>query len=278
MKATKSSTILERGVRLEPFLKWPGGKRWFANRHLELVPEFSGKYIEPFAGSASLFFALSPKKAILSDVNPELANVYREVKLRHQKVLSLLQEHAARHSDKYYYQVRSENPTGKTERAARFIYLNRSCFNGIYRVNLKGEFNVPKGSKEKIILETDDFAATSKRLRGAKILCRDFEKVIDLAQNDDLVFADPPYTVRHNNNGFIKYNENLFSWSDQERLAAALARAVKRGAKILATNANHSSLVELYSAYGFATQPLSRFSSISGKGGARKMYEELLIC
>lgn len=277
MTATPPGSRTAQAVHQEPFLKWPGGKRWFANRHLDLVPGFSGTYIEPFAGSASLFFALSPKSAILSDVNSELANAYREIKLRHQRVFALLQMHAQRHSEEYYYRVRQESPTEKSERAARFIYLNRSCFNGIYRVNLKGEFNVPKGSKDKIILDTDDFAATSRRLRGTKILCKDFEPVIDLAQDDDFVFADPPYTVRHNNNGFIKYNENLFSWSDQERLAAALARAAKRGAKILATNANHTSLVEMYSSYGFHTRPISRYSSISGKGGARKMYEELVI-
>ncbi len=262
---------------LPPFLKWPGGKRWFVGKHLSEVPEFSGTYFEPFLGSASLFFALRPKKSVLSDMNSELVNVYRVMKTRPHKLFSSLQSHAAKHSDSYYYAVRSESPRTTLEKAARFLYLNRACFNGIYRVNAKGEFNVPKGSKEKVILDTDNFGAVAKQLRASEIHVSDFENVIDKAQKSDLIFADPPYTVRHNNNGFINYNEKLFSWQDQERLAASLARAAKRGAIVVATNANHSSVRELFEAHGFLTRPTSRFSSISGKGGARKMYEELII-
>jgi DNA adenine methylase len=117
--------------------------------------------------------------------------------------------------------------------------LNRTCFNGIYRVNLRGAFNVPKGTKSAVVLPTDDFSEAQRLLRRAKLLDGDFEEVIDQAQSGDLVFADPPYTVRHNNNGFIKYNEKLFSWDDQERLARVLTRAAKRGVKVVATNADH---------------------------------------
>ena len=262
---------------LLPFLKWPGGKRWFVGKHLSEVPSFGGTYFEPFLGSASLFFALRPPKAILSDMNGELVNVYRVMKSRPHKLFSLLQGHASKHSEQHYYSIRADVPKSTIEKAARFLYLNRSCFNGIYRVNARGEFNVPKGSKEKIILDGDDFGAISKQLRASEICVSDFEAIIDQAQGNDLIFADPPYTVRHNNNGFRSYNEKLFSWQDQERLAASLERATKRGAKVIATNANHASVKELFESHGFVTHPTSRFSSISGKGGARKMYEELII-
>jgi DNA adenine methylase len=163
------------------------------------------------------------------------------------------------------------------ERAARVIYLNRTCFNGIYRVNQDGKFNVPKGTRDSILFDTDDFAAAAKLLRRAEIRVADFEELVNEAKRTDLVFADPPYTVRHNLNGFIKYNEKLFSWDDQVRLAAALARARDRGAHIVSTNANHQSVRRLYRSHGFRLKRISRFSSISAAAESRRQFEELLI-
>lgn len=260
-----------------PFLKWPGGKRWFATNHRSMLPSRFNTYLEPFLGSGSVFFALRPKTAILSDANEELINVYHAVRHWPAAVLKRLQQHASSHSDNYYYEIRADIPTRVIDRAARTIYLNRTCFNGIYRVNLDGIFNVPRGTKDSVILETDDFAEVARVLRAAEILVSDFEAIIDRARRGDLVFADPPYTVRHNTNGFIKYNEKLFSWNDQERLAAALARARNRGAHIIATNANHESVRDLYEDYGFNHCSVSRFSSISATGDRRKQYEELVI-
>lgn len=260
-----------------PFLKWPGGKRWFANDVRKILPPTYGRYIEPFLGSASVFFAIRPETAILSDANSELIDTYRALRWRPAMVLKELKRHARRHSDNYYYDVRSSEAHTLVARAARMIYLNRTCFNGIYRVNLEGMFNVPRGTKDSVLLATDDFEAVGKLLRCAEIICSDFETVIDRANAGDLVFADPPYTVRHNTNGFIKYNEKLFSWHDQERLAATLNRARERGAHVICTNANHASVRELYSDLGFDHYAVSRFSSISANGTSRKQYEELVI-
>lgn len=275
--AYTSSDQLTTCKRLLPFLKWPGGKRWFTAKHLPELPTTFNRYFEPFMGSASVFFAIQPADAILSDRNPELVNLFNQMKTKHRLLHSLLKAHAASHSVSHYYAVRASSPTDALNRAARTLYLNRSCFNGIYRVNMRGEFNVPKGSKTEVLLDTDDFGATARSLKSAKIVCRDFESIIDQAESGDLIFADPPYTVQHNQNGFINYNEKLFSWKDQERLALSLRRARDRGVQIVATNANHSSLVKLFRSHGFSTKSLSRFSSISGKGESRKQYEEIII-
>jgi DNA adenine methylase len=192
-------------------------------------------------------------------------------------VVEALTKHAEKHSDAYYYEVRNETPKGAVARAARLIYLNRTCFNGIYRVNRKGQFNVPRGSKNTVFMESDDFASIASALRKAQLIAGDFSIAIDQAMSGDLVFADPPYTVRHNNNGFLHYNENIFSWSDQIRLADCLAQAMSRGAFVISTNANHESVRELYKERGFTFRTTSRFSAISGTGKDRGQYEELII-
>jgi DNA adenine methylase len=162
-------------------------------------------------------------------------------------------------------------------RAARMIYLNRTCFNGMYRVSLAGKFNVPKGTRSSVLLSTDNFKGVARVLRNAELLSCDFEQVIDRADQGDFVFADPPYTVNHNNNGFIRYNENLFSWRDQQRLAAALARARDRGAIVIATNAAHGSIKKLYWKFGFNVRSVYRFSSISSTAINRKQFGEIII-
>jgi DNA adenine methylase len=260
-----------------PFLKWAGGKRWLTNNPEFNVPEFSGRYIEPFLGSGSIFFSLQPKDAILSDLNSELIATYVALRDEHANVSQFLKKHARNHSKKYYYKVRDEmKPRSTAGRAARFLYLNRTCWNGLYRVNLAGKFNVPKGTKSNVILETDDFDSVSKALSRAKLICCDFEAIIDQAQSDDLIYADPPYTVRHNMNGFIKYNEVLFSWEDQKRLRAALLRASARGAKFLLSNADHASVRELYADIA-SVRVVNRASIISGDRAARGTTTELLV-
>jgi len=262
---------------LVPFLKWPGGKRWFIQRYPDIFPSKFGTYFEPFLGGASVFFHLRPRGAVLGDINADLVATYQGIKANWRRLEELLEVHSKKHSDAYYYKVRAECPSDPVERAARLIYLNRTCFNGIYRVNLKGEFNVPRGTKDTVLLDTDNFEEMSKALRGAEILNQDFEFLIDQAGKDDLIFADPPYTVRHNFNGFIKYNEKLFSWQDQVRLAHALNRARKRGAMVVATNANHDSVMTLYGDLGFDLETASRYSAISASSEGRTQYEELVI-
>lgn len=267
----------ERGPPLTPLLKWPGGKRWFVYKHIDLVPKKFTNYIEAFAGSASLFFALRPKNAILCDSNRELIDTYRAIRSRSRMVMEALRVHAQNHSDEYYYRVREQNPSDLVEKAARMIYLNRTCFNGIYRVSKSGRFNVPRGTKNAVILDTDDFTAVASALRGTKLIAGDFSLAINEADENDFVFADPPYTVQHNNNGFLKYNEKIFSWEDQIRLADCLAAARERGAHIVSTNANHASVRSLYDERGFRCITTTRFSSISGAAKNRGQYEELII-
>jgi len=262
---------------LQPFLKWAGGKRWFVRNHSDLIPTTYNRYIEPFLGGGAVFFSLMPNNSILGDINPDVVAVFEGLKNNWKYIKRSLQYHQRMHSDKYYYKVRDNEPTGLLQRASRMIYLNRTCFNGIYRVNRHGEFNVPRGSKNHVILESDDFETISKVLQNAIIRLSDFESIIDQAMRGDLVFADPPYTVRHNLNGFVKYNEKLFSWNDQERLAQALIRARNRGVQIVATNANHHSVRDLYEEEGFYLKTVSRFSSISASSLNRKQFEELII-
>ncbi|ENW05265.1 DNA adenine methylase [Acinetobacter beijerinckii] len=262
---------------ISPLLKWAGGKRWFAKKHLSLLPEKYNTYIEPFFGSGATFFKLKPEKAIINDINSKLMNVYNSIKLNPIEVEALLKIHHSNHSKDYYYYIRDLEPDDYLEQAAQFLYLNRTCFNGIYRVNLKGKFNVPIGTKTEVLLENDDFIKVSECLLNVEIMNQDFEKIIDMADKGDLLFIDPPYTVRHNNNGFIKYNENLFSWEDQVRLHESLKRAHNREVKILCTNANHQSIHDLYEEDYFNKNIVSRYSSISGKKSSRNQYEEVVI-
>jgi DNA adenine methylase len=260
----------------QPFLKWAGGKRWLVKRGLIPVPESYSRYIEPFLGSGAVFFALSPKRAILADSNADLVRAYRAIRSDWEQVERHILTHHRHHDRQYYYRMRSSCPSDLYEQAARFIYLNRTCWNGLYRVNLAGEFNVPIGTKTDVSLQTDDFSTIAKLLRRCRILCSDFEKVIDQADKSDFLYIDPPYTIKHGNNGFIKYNERLFQWQDQVRLRDSVLRARKRGAHVIISNAHHPSIRELY-AEDFRLTSVSRFSPISGTTNGRAFGQEYLI-
>lgn len=257
-----------------PFLKWAGGKRWLTPLANSL--SFDGTYIEPFVGSGAMFFAVTPAKAILSDANQELIDAYKVVRDTPHLIESLLRDHQAAHSIEHYYQVRKMVPDEIVERSARFIYLNRTCWNGLYRVNKKGEFNVPIGTKSTVVMPTDNWVGTAAALKNARLVASDFESSIDKAKAGDLIFADPPYTVKHNLNGFLKYNESIFTWDDQLRLHACLMRARRRGVKVVLTNAAHQSIIDLYRKT-FDIKYLSRASVLAGKASARGRFEELLI-
>lgn len=269
-KAPQESTIIH------PFLKWAGGKRWLATSHNLLLPTVFNRYYEPFLGSAAIFFSLRPDEAVLADVNKDLIDCYVALRDDWSTVEELLKIHHISHSHDYYYGVRATNPKSSANRAARFIYLNRTCWNGLYRVNLNGKFNVPKGTKTKVLLETDNFQSISKLLRNVEFINADFEVSLRKAQKGDFIFADPPYTVKHNFNGFVKYNETMFCWEDQLRLSECLISASQRGCQILIMNANHPSIVNLYK-HDFELMPLTRFSRIAASSANRGIYEELAI-
>lgn len=275
MKKSKICSVEQLSTPL-PFLKWAGGKRWLSDRIVELAKPMRGRYIEPFLGGGAVFFALKPDDALLSDVNVELINTYRAVRDNHEKVFSLLKAHHLAHSKEYYYQIRGYKPRCEYRKAARFIYLNRTCWNGLYRVNLNGQFNVPIGTKSAVLMPTDDWPALSTLLSSAQLICGDFENAIDQAGEGDLVFADPPYTVKHNFNGFIKYNDSLFSWSDQVRLRDAVLSAKRRGATVIVTNAHHESIKDLYKQH-FCLESVSRASVLASSAIHRGRYQELLI-
>jgi len=165
-------------VGVGPFLRWPGGKRWLVPKLTQLLPAVTGKYIEPFLGSGALFFQRAPDRACLSDSNEELIQTYEAIRDDWREVVRRLRIHQRLHSTEYYYAQRSAIPTKPAERAARFIYLNRTCWNGVYRVNRKGEFNVPIGTKRNVILPTDDFESVADRLRSAVLRAEDFSTCI----------------------------------------------------------------------------------------------------
>jgi len=270
------NNIISPTQRSEPFLKWAGGKRWLIKSGAEIAPDSYRVYIEPFVGSGAVFFSQEPQSAILADLNSELVIVYQQLKSNWQAVEETLKKHSRLHNDSYYYKIRASKPRLPHTIAARFIYLNRTCWNGLYRVNLKGEFNVPRGTKNSVLLDTDDFSAVAKSLESSEVLCQDFSTTIASADNNDFVFVDPPYTVNHNLNGFLKYNEKIFSWDDQIRLRDSIAEAVERGAKVTMTNADHPSIRKLYKGMG-EVEKLFRNSVIAGDSRHRKSTSEVLI-
>lgn len=259
-----------------PLLRWAGGKSWLVRSDYEYRPPCIQKYIEPFIGGGAVFFSLEPKSFLIADANEELVNCYKAIRDQPSKVLAKLKEHQRKHSKEYYYKVRASKPKKNYTRAARFVYLNRTCYNGLYRVNSKGGFNVPIGTSNKIILESDNFEKLSELLNLGQIKNIDFEETINKASEGDFVFVDPPYTVKHDNNGFIQYNENIFTWEDQVRLKNAVCSAGARGAFVTITNANHASIYDLYNGHG-EIQKVSRNSLIAGRSNNRGRANELLI-
>lgn len=258
-----------------PFLKWAGGKRWLVKNHSELFPNSYNRYFEPFLGSGAVFFHLKPKNAVLSDANPRLIETYQAIKENHKLIERYLLAHQNQHSKDYYYNIRAMKLRSKFTRAAQFIYLNRTCWNGLYRENKKGEFNVPIGTKSNVLLTSDNFENTAKMLERAELLPSDFEDIIDRSSDGDLIFVDPPYTVAHNCNGFIKYNQSIFTWDDQVRLSSTLNAASDRGAHIIMTNADHPSIRNLYKQANIEVK--SRSSIIGGRNSKRGKTSELFI-
>jgi DNA adenine methylase len=263
-------------LSLKPFLKWAGGKRWLVESGSFQLPTYTGSYIEPFVGSGAVFFSHAPKAAILADLNSRLIETYTVVRDFPAELSLEMALHHKKHQKDYYYKVRSAEFDTPLLRAAQFLYLNRTCWNGLYRENLRGQFNVPIGTKTNVLLDGEDFHKTSEILRNADFVCSDFEPVIDRSKEGDLIFIDPPYTTAHNFNGFVKYNQRIFTWQDQIRLRDAVQRAADRLVKVVITNADHESIRELYSGFG-VHEPLYRSSVISGKPSGRQRTSELII-
>ena len=271
-----SLRLLLRPKMTEPFLKWPGGKRWLVQQHPSLFPSRYERYVEPFLGGGSVFFHLAPPNAVLADTNQDLINAYQCLKDDAKSIERRLAKLQREHGRDLYFRIRATRPTSSLGRAVRFLYLNRTCFNGIYRVNLKGDFNVPMGSKTLVEYPADYLQTIGAHLRNASLCVADFEKTIDNVKAGDFVFVDPPYTVMHNNNNFVKYNSSLFSWEDQQRLAGAIKRASSRGVAVMLSNADHHSVRALYKDFGHHIR-VKRSSILAANPMHRRETTELIV-
>lgn len=268
------STEVPSQPRLGPLFRWPGGKRWLVPQLRPLVPKDCGTYYEPFFGGGALFFALLPPRAVLSDSNVELMESYQAVKDSFSKVEELLSSYGRDRAS--YESIRRSAPSDSSERAARLIYLTTLAFNGIYRVNRQGRFNVPYGGREYPSLgQQGSLEAYAQALTEAEIASGDFEAAVSTAKAGDFVYLDPPYTVAHSNNGFLRYNERIFSWKDQLRLASVAADLDRRGCVVAVSNAAHTSIRPLYAS--FAVFAVSRKSLIAADSIHRRVTEELVF-
>ena len=262
--------------QIVPFLKWPGGKRWLAKKYKEYFPKEYNMYIEPFLGSGAVFFSLQPKEAILSDINKELINLYVIMRDNPKELKGQLVYHQERHTKEHYYKIRDVILTDNLKCAGRLLYLNRACYNGMYRVNKQGKFNVPIGTKNNFTYDIDQFDQYANCLKHATLICGDFYEIINKAKKNDFIFADPPYATSGKAN-FTKYNDELFVWQDQLRLHEALVNAKARGAKIVLTNVYCKEIIEMYKNDGFYVHILQRSSNIAGQADKRGKVKELMI-
>ncbi len=257
-----------------PLLKWPGGKRSLVKHILPLVPATFNRYYEPFLGGGALFFALSPERSTLADVSASLINCYTQVRDNPNRVIEHLSQMTNSAED--YYEIRNNKPQDAVVAAAQLIYLTTLSFNGIHRVNLRGEFNVPYGHKSHLkVCEPVKIYRASAALSTADLICGDFEISLETAVAGDLVYLDPPYTVAHGNNGFVKYNAKIFSWKDQLRLADVAHELAKRGCYVLVSNAAHASIELLYS--DFRSRRVVRPSVIAASAGYRGQVSEYIF-
>lgn len=257
-------------VPAKPILKWAGGKTQMLGDLLPKVPSSYGKYIEPFFGGGAMFFALQPEQAVIADSNPELINLYRQVSDNVDDVICQLKKYE--NTQEMFYAVRGQDWTmlPEAEAAARTIFLNKTCFNGLYRVNKNGQFNVPFGKyKNPKICDEDGLKAASAALKKAEIVCGDYLFVLDhYAQPGDLVFLDPPYLPISEYSDFKRYTKEQFYEEDHVELAKMVKTLHERGCYVILTNSNHPLVHELYAP--FTIDVIQTKRHISCNGSTRK--------
>lgn len=261
--------------KAKPFLRWAGGKKWLIKYLPEILNGLQfNKYYEPFLGGGAIFFEINPKQAQISDLCVPLIETYQQIQLNPQAVIEALKNFNNTEED--YYNIRGLQLSNPIERAARFIYLNHTSFNGIYRENSRGEYNVPYGFKKEYLIDEKRICDASFALQGVEIRVQDFESIRESISKGDLVFLDPPYTVSHNDNGFVEYNQKIFKLEDQERLANLIDTIKEKGAFYILTNAAHKKIEEIFEK-GDKKLTLSRASTIGGANAKRETIKEFIF-
>lgn len=270
-------------ILLAPILKWVGGKRQLLDDILPLVP-IKGVYIEPFLGGGAVLFSRQPKKAIVGDYNSELMNVYQVVKSSHEELIQILQVHSAHNSEEYFYHIRGLDRTvmyndfSAIEKAARIIYLNKTCYNGLYRVNSSGYFNSPYGKyKNPNIVNAPVIRAMSKYFNENSIvlLQGDYREVLKKAKKGNFVYLDPPYMPISNSANFTGYTENGFGYKQQEELRQECDKLIDKGIHFLQSNSDCPEIRELYKNYTIKTVQARRV--INSNSAKRGEINEVLI-
>ena len=264
-----------------PFLKWVGGKRQLVPVISKFIPSGITRLVEPFMGGGAVFFTGNYNNGWLNDVNDELVNCYQIVKHQPEALIESLSHHIYEKS--YYLKIRALDRQAdglrglsEVERASRFIYLNRTGFNGMYRVNAKGQFNVPFGRyTNPRICDAEGLYACSEHLQNCQLSCLDFETVLDSTQSGDFVYLDPPYIPLSDTSYFTSYSTAGFSFSDQERLAQAVRRLDSRGISFVLSNSFSPQLETLYSGFQFHQVEAAR--NINARGDGRKAISEYIV-
>lgn len=269
-----------------PFVKWAGGKRQLINQLLKHKPKAFHRYYEPFLGGGALFFELiyqnPTMKATISDLNPELINAYQIVKKDVEGLIKDLKQRQKlflKNRKPYYLKVRAEEFTTNLKRASRFIFLNRTAFNGLYRVNSKGQFNVPMGNyKNPKICNEENLREVSKILNYPNVTLKhpiSFLTATSFVKKNDFIYFDPPYEPLNKTASFTSYTQNGFTFQDQQTLAKEAERLRQSGVHILLSNSNMKKIIKLYT--NFKIEKVTAKRSISCKGETRKPIKELLI-
>jgi DNA adenine methylase len=268
-----------------PFLKWAGGKQRLLQQYEAFFPAGFQRYLEPFVGGGAVFFRLSntgrlPEQVFLFDHNQELVNAYQVVRDELDQLLDLLAIHNEQHGHDYYYQVRAldrgDAALSDVERAARTLYLNKTCYNGLYRVNRKGQFNVPLGRYENPkILDAANLRAASAALQGVQIEVRGFRSLVDLGQAGDFFYFDPPYDPVSKTANFTNYTAGSFREGDQRDLAWVFAQLSARGCLCMLSNSDTALVHELYQ--GFRIERVRAKRAISRNPAGRGAIDEVVV-
>jgi len=275
-----------RELKTAKFLKWAGGKGALLPQLEQEFPKEITRYIDPFVGGGAMLFHIlinyKPKEAIIIDLNDELMNTYNVVKKDVENLIKELKKHKQQHNKEYYYTIRSQQPEELTrlERAARFIYLNKTCFNGLYRVNKKGEFNVPIGSyTDPKIIDEEKLRYASKLLEHVIIIAGGFEQVLKHAKKGDFIYIDPPYYPLErelkNNKSFTAYTKEVFLEEEQEFLRHVFEELDEKGCLCLQSNSDTKFIKEIYNKYKIVTLQANRFINANAKG--RGKISEVVI-